>query len=50
MRKLTYIIFNKYNIWVDTVDSYSKAKAYKEQGYTVEERLETIKNWYRKAE
>lgn len=42
MRKLTYTIFNKYNVWVDTVESYEKAKEYKANGYKVEEKLVKI--------
>ena len=42
MRKLTYTIFNKYNVWVDTVESYEKAKEYKKNGYQVEEKLVEI--------
>ena len=43
MRKLTYSIFNKYNVWVDTVDTYKEAKEYKEKGYTIQENLITVK-------
>lgn len=43
MRKLTYSIFNKYNVWIDTVDTYKEAKEYRDKGYTVQENLITIK-------